>query len=339
MKEFPLVSVVAVCYNHAQYVVETLESIKNQTYPNIQLIIMDDCSTDDSVTVIKQWIDKTDYSCQLVLHEKNQGLCKTLNEALELVSGDYYQCIACDDVLIEEKLERQVHLLKNSNSNTKLCCSNYSHIDENGRVIKKQFFKPDFKFPKNTFKAILNGYLDYGIIIHSPTVLLKTCVFKELGGYVEKYIQEDLYMWLNITLKFEAIFISDILVKYRVLSSSLSKSSIYKNKMYKDRILVGSYFLAKDLNDEEKRELIKHNRKYIKYFLRKDYSLNNEYLKFLLTKFNENNFKKLNTRNDVDELVNEIVTTRKPFEYIIFRIKILAKNPRLIKNKITKIYR
>lgn len=331
MKEFPLVSVVAVCYNHAKYVVETLESIKNQTYPNIQLIIMDDCSTDDSVKVIKQWINKTDYSCQLVVHEKNQGLCKTLNEALELVSGEFYQCIACDDVLIKVKFERQIHLLKNSNSNTKLCCSNYSHIDEYGKVTKNQFFNPDFKFPENIFKAILNGYSGYGIIIHSPTVLLKTSVFKELGAYEEKYIQEDLYMWLNITLRFEAIFISDILVKYRVLKSSLSKSSIYKNKMYKDRILVGSYFLAKDLNDEEKRELIKHNRKYIKYFLRKDYSLNNEYLKFLLTKFNENNFKQLYTRNDIDELINEIVTTRRPVEYLLFRIKILFMNPKLIK--------
>ena len=78
----PLVTVIATCFNHERFVVECLESIRAQTYPNIQLIIADDCSTDGSVPLIRDWLTQTGTVCTLILHQQNQGVCRTRNETL-----------------------------------------------------------------------------------------------------------------------------------------------------------------------------------------------------------------------------------------------------------------
>ena len=74
----PLVSIVALCYNHESYLKETLDSILNQTYKNIQLIIIDDCSKDNSISLIKNWIHKNKVECVFIAHKENRGVCKSL---------------------------------------------------------------------------------------------------------------------------------------------------------------------------------------------------------------------------------------------------------------------
>ena len=83
----PLVSMIVICYNQARFVVETLESVKAQSYKNTELIIVDDCSTDDSVAVIERWLRENGIQCTFIRHEKNQGVCKALNDALAVASG------------------------------------------------------------------------------------------------------------------------------------------------------------------------------------------------------------------------------------------------------------
>ena len=320
MSELPLVSVIAVCYNHAKYVLETLDSIKNQTYLNLELIIMDDCSTDNSVEVIQNWITKNDYDCQFIAHQKNQGLCKTLNEAVEFINGKYTQIIACDDVLIKNKFQNQVDALEKTDDSTLLCCSNYSHIDKNSEVIKEYFFKSDFDFPSKTFEAILSGSQGYGIIVHSPTVLLKSSVFYSSNNYPESIIQEDLYMWLKITFDHKAIYIDDVLVRYRILSSSLSKAYIYKERMFMDRILVGSLFLKYDISIRRKKVLIEHNNRYLKYFLKEKFK-NIDYTKFVLNKISINDYLNINERCDVKLMINKTFKKNIGIKFFIFKVK------------------
>jgi len=264
--EYPLVTIVALCYNQAKYAEETLDSILAQTYPNIQLIIMDDASSDNSVEVINNWIKKNQVDCTFIAHEKNQGICSTLNEALELVRGEYYQAIACDDVLINTKLEKQIDFFK-KNPKYSVVCSNFQEINPNSETIKNQFFKDDFSFPgvDEVFSAILTGYNGYGIIVHSPTVMVDTSIHKRVGYYREDILQEDLYMWLKISLACKIGFIPDITVKYRIHPKSLSKNITTLNKLYEDRLKVGHHFISstkKNLNS-----LWAHQKRYLNYFL------------------------------------------------------------------------
>ena len=89
MKEenIPLVSVVVPCYNHEKYVKETIESIVNQTYKNIELIVIDDGSKDNSVKVIQELADKYGFT---FIHRPNKGLSATLNEGIRLSKGKYF---------------------------------------------------------------------------------------------------------------------------------------------------------------------------------------------------------------------------------------------------------
>ncbi len=105
----PLVSVVVPCYNHEKYVKETIESIINQTYKNIELIVIDDGSKDNSVQVIQEMADKHGFT---FVHRPNKGLSATLNEGIRLSKGKYFCAIASDDILMLEKIEKQVTFME-----------------------------------------------------------------------------------------------------------------------------------------------------------------------------------------------------------------------------------
>ena len=103
--EYPLVSAVVLCYNQARFVLECLEGIKAQDYPNLELIINDDASTDDSVAVIEGWLAKNPgIRHQFFRNQSNRGICRTLNNALAHCHGKYFAGIAADDVWLPGKL-------------------------------------------------------------------------------------------------------------------------------------------------------------------------------------------------------------------------------------------
>ena len=99
--DYPLLTIIAICYNQEQYVEETLNSIKAQTYPNIQLIISDDGSKDKTKQIVRQWV-ACNYPAAIFLdNAENVGITKNLNRAIPYVKGRFVKQIGCDDVLIE----------------------------------------------------------------------------------------------------------------------------------------------------------------------------------------------------------------------------------------------
>ncbi|HEY6328701.1 MAG TPA: glycosyltransferase, partial [Blastocatellia bacterium] len=106
----PLVSIIVGCYNQSRFVVETLESIKAQTYKSTQLIIFDDSSSDNSVEIIEDWLRKNGIDCIFIRHQENKGVCKSLNEALAVATGKYVSMVAADDVWLPDKIARQVEI-------------------------------------------------------------------------------------------------------------------------------------------------------------------------------------------------------------------------------------
>lgn len=213
-----LVSVIAVCYNHTKFVKQTLDSIISQTHKNIQLIIIDDCSIDNSVETINTWIKTNKCNVEFIKNQQNIGLCATLNKALSYVKADYLQIIACDDILVSDKLEKQLSYLLN-NPDISIVCSNFVTIDENGNELSVAHKTPNY-IPDNLFEKIIT----YEYIVHSPTVLLHTKVYDVVGLYPTDIIQEDYYMWLRLSKEFKFGYIYDSTVKYRILQNSLSKN-------------------------------------------------------------------------------------------------------------------
>ena len=114
MTSQPLVTIGAINYNNGLYVIETLESIKAQSYQNVELIIVDDCSTDNSVVLITEWLKNFDKPYKFIKHEKNKGVCNTCNDLLTNASGKYISTIGTDDIMMPDKIKVQVEILENS---------------------------------------------------------------------------------------------------------------------------------------------------------------------------------------------------------------------------------
>jgi glycosyltransferase involved in cell wall biosynthesis len=290
-ESLPLVSVVAVCYNHEKYVVETLDSIINQTYPNIELIIMDDCSKDNSVNVINDWIQQKQLNCIFIPHLVNLGLCKTLNEALSHSNGKYIQFIACDDILFNNKIENQVNVfLKNNSDNLVFVYSDMVSINEQNEIVSNTWF--EYYKKSNTLPPTGSAYDEILAVplIPAPSLLIDKNKILQLGGYDESLVFEDLDFILRSTKQFEIDCIDEPTVYYRRLNNSLSRkldeNYIYSHiLLYKKqlrgatlkhrKIIYGKlYSFAKKAYDKEMKEAwkwlyygVKYKGSFKEYFL------------------------------------------------------------------------
>src|SRR6185312_4924818 len=128
--EQPLVTIGAIGYNNARYVIETLESIKSQTYPNVELIVTDDCSTDKSVVgLITEWLKSYNHPYQFIIHDKNKGAPAACNEVIRRAKGKYISLIATDDILMPDKTRLQVEMLEKAGGNVGAVYSDAFIID------------------------------------------------------------------------------------------------------------------------------------------------------------------------------------------------------------------
>ena len=112
----------------------TLESVRGQTFRDFELIIVDDCSTDDSVGIIETWLERTGMPCRFVRHSANQGVCRTVNEILGMARGRYIASLGADDLWHPSMLERFVRRMEESPADVCVVYGDAEVIDEEGRV-------------------------------------------------------------------------------------------------------------------------------------------------------------------------------------------------------------
>ncbi|MES2777496.1 MAG: glycosyltransferase [Bacteroidota bacterium] len=222
----PLVSIMAVNYNSRNYVIETLESIKNQTYENVELIIIDDCSTDGSVDIIREWVKTYPKPVKLILHEKNRGLCATCNHALENATGKYTSMIATDDIMLPDKITKQVAILELTGENIALVYSDAYLIDDAGKRKFGTYMtvrsKCKFEYPPSG--NILQHFAHNNFLM-GQSALYKKSVFDAVGGYDEELAFEDYDMSIRIAKRYEILHSDEIFVCYRVHSESFSSKT------------------------------------------------------------------------------------------------------------------
>jgi len=215
------VSVICISYNHAPYIGEALKSVFDQNYEDIELIILDDGSKDDSVEKIKNAIGDRDI--QAVFHLKNEGYTSTFNQGLALSSGDYIIDFALDDVMKPDFIQRSIELFESSSPNTGVVFSNADYINDKSEVIGNHneilFQKGMISFipTGNVFEWILKRYF-----ICTPTMVIKREVFDRLGGYDESLAYEDFDFWVRSSRYWEYAYMDKVLMQKRKLPDSMS---------------------------------------------------------------------------------------------------------------------
>lgn len=224
MKEFPLVSIIAVCHNHAPYVIETLESIRKQTYKNIELIIINNLQ-DNCKNIIENWIREFNVQCKFIQNEQPFSIAVNLNLGLSFTKGKYFQGIACDDILLPQKIEKQVELFENLDESYACVYSDLIFMDESGLINEKETLqeKKQKKWGTNLFPSgNLKNELSLLSFIPAPSVLLKTEIINKLNGYDEKYLFEDWPLWIKLCKNnYQFKGINEPLGNYRLVNGSL----------------------------------------------------------------------------------------------------------------------
>lgn len=231
----PLVSVVIPCYNHGNFVQDCIQSVINQTYQNIELIIIDDGSKDNSISKIEEMVEKCEkrFVHFEFRHRANKGLSATLNEALEWCQGEYYSAIASDDILLEDKIEKQIQLFGDNNKENLIAVlGNVYFIDEKNEILASSEIKENTIY--NFDQIFMHQHL-----LYAPTQLIKTKVIKEVGGYKPGMLIEDWYMWLKLSKIGNILVVPNLFVKYRQHDSNTVKQL---EKMHRGRFEVLSYF-------------------------------------------------------------------------------------------------
>jgi len=222
MNSTPLVSLVVVNYNFSAYVIQTLESVRQQTYANTELVIIDDLSTDNSPKLIRDWLATYDKPYKFVANEKNLGVCATVNKAFHLANGKYISATAGDDLFQPQKVETQVAMLESSGDEF---CAVYS----NAYLINEHNEQKDVLFiERRKVKGYPSGYIYEDLLednfIPAMSALLKKSCFLSVGDFDETLAYEDYDMWLRLAHKYKFLFSDYVSCTYRVKEKSLSTS-------------------------------------------------------------------------------------------------------------------
>lgn len=205
-----LISIITPCYNSNDFISETIDSVINQSYKNWELLIIDDCSTDNSVEIIQKYLEK-DSRIKLFINNKNSGAAVSRNLGLLKSSGRFISFIDSDDLWEPLKLEIQINFMLSNNC--PISFTNYKLIDEKGVSLNK------------TIKVVKEidyyGYLKNTIIGMSTSMIdltkTKNFEFKNIRT------RQDTYLWITLLKRgLIAHGLNTTLVNYRVRKDSIS---------------------------------------------------------------------------------------------------------------------
>lgn len=208
MSEKPTISAVLPTHNGEKYLGESIQSLLDQSYPNWELIVVDDGSTDSTLRIARTFAMR-DSRIRLISNQINQGLPVSLNRGFQEARGEFYSWTSDDNLYRSNALEEMVEILR-SRAEIDIVYSDYSTLDHNGNVTRSVQALPPERLP------FINGI--------GPCFLFKRCVFEELGGYrAELFLVEDYDFWLRAYAKFRFHHHPEDMYLYRQHQGSLTK--------------------------------------------------------------------------------------------------------------------
>lgn len=228
----PLASIAVLTYQAAPYIEDCIKGILSQTYPNIELLILDDASMDKTQCIIDSYMDRLRQKCvqvEFVKHSVNSGnIPHNCNELIKKCKGDYIKLCGGDDVLSPHFIEEMVEFLEENKDCEVAYCNGYVVPDSwhPGRSGKySQFFDCNYEHPaEGLFERLL-----YGNLIKAEAIIYRKSVFEKYGYYDETLLYEDWDMWLRLTINnVQVCYVDKHLVYYRT-----SKTGITRNRTRK----------------------------------------------------------------------------------------------------------
>ncbi|MEK4083019.1 glycosyltransferase family 2 protein [Psychrobacillus sp. FSL K6-1415] len=231
----PLVTILTPVYNHEKYLDEYFESIINQTYKNIELVLIDDASTDQSIVIIEKWLPKLKerFLLRYLARKENKGLIYNCNEGLNLANGKYMCLFASDDIMFPTNIEEKTIFLE-SNSEYAMV---YSNIYAGNNILDKKYINDDRRNCSSEF-SLLQDLIDKGNFIPAPTAIVKREILIGIGGYNKKYYIEDYPTWLEIAKRHKVAYLNKALVFYRLSPNSLSSGEKKFKKMIDSQVQI-----------------------------------------------------------------------------------------------------
>lgn len=176
----PTITVIIPSYNHSQFITEAIESVVNQTYNNIKLIVIDDGSTDNSIEVIESLQQKYHFH---FIKQINMGLPKTLNKFINLCRTQYFCLLASDDSLLDNYIEKQIKVIQEHPEISLLAGKSTTCTPHN----KINFYKFNDIFVNRKYSMC------------APGMLFRTQIIRDIGGFSEKTKIEDFYILSKLT--------------------------------------------------------------------------------------------------------------------------------------------
>jgi glycosyltransferase involved in cell wall biosynthesis len=204
----PLVSVYITNYNYDKYIKQSIESVLNQTYKNIELFIIDDGSQDNSKQIIEEYRSITNVT---IVYQHNKGLNATNNVAMNLATGKYFMRLDADDFLVPNAIEIMVAAME-ADCELGLIFPDYYYVDIDGNITGEEI-RHDFEKDVSL----------YDQPAHGACTMVRLAYLKKLGGYNEMFTCQDGYeLWIKFTLNHKVNNINKPLFYYRRHGNNLT---------------------------------------------------------------------------------------------------------------------
>jgi len=227
------VSVIMPCYNHGRFLADSIGSILNQTYRELELIVVDDCSTDNSVEVMLAFA-KQDSRVKVIQHAVNSGLSRSRNDAIRAATGEWIAFCDADDLWAEEKLACQLKMLQ-QNPQYAVAYSESLIVDEKGKLTGEKF-SDLFPLP-----ACSSGSLFEVLCIRNFINVPSAILHKQRAGknvYFDEQIElvNDWWYWIRLSKEYPFLFSNQPLAKYRVHSTSTNITKRWEYNVHRFRV-------------------------------------------------------------------------------------------------------
>lgn len=215
-KRLNLVSVIIPTFNSSRWIKEAIDSVLDQTYKNIEIIVVDDGSTDSTKKVLDNYIDKNQIYYYYI---NNSGPAAARNFGIKKSKGDLISFLDSDDLWIKDKIEKQLNFLTD-NPEIDLLLTNIEVINAHGQTL---YFHKN-KLPKET-KQIIKAFFNSKIIMNTPTILFKRHILEKVGGFDNSLrYREDHMFLMDIASSYKIAILNEYTIKRRIINTSASHS-------------------------------------------------------------------------------------------------------------------
>lgn len=223
------VTVICICFNQADFVEQALESVVGQTYPWVELIVIDNGSTDASAARIAGFAQKNPaLICRY--NPENLGLNRAFNQGLRLARGQYIIDLAADDLLFPDRIARQVACFTHQPEHCAVVFTNAMHINADESALGYHFaIRPDGRArvsvpTGNVFCAVLRSYF-----ICTPTMMMRRSALLALGGYDETLAYEDFDFWVRSARVYTYAYLDEVLTAKRIVQNAFSRQILQRH--------------------------------------------------------------------------------------------------------------